>query len=599
MEESYKIITLADYFNESVRKFADKPSFGFVKGDCITYRELGNKVNELKELFTRNGVEKGGKVAILGASCPNWPATYMAVTTSARIAVPVLPDFTAFEIANILEHSQTRAIVVSKRLLYKLSENIKEKLDLIILLDSFEIIKGCECSEQKQREINDSGLVPEAEDIASIIYTSGTSGTSKGVMLTHLNITTNIQMAFEVYPIDEHDVFLSLLPLSHAYECTVGMLYPLFMGCSVHYLDSAPTPSLLLPALKEVRPTCILSVPLIVEKIYKNKVRPIFTKNWAMQILYSIVPVRRMLHKIAGKKLVELFGGRLRFFGIGGAKLDGMVEHFLKDAGFPYAIGYGMTECSPLLAGAVGKFKFQTTGPKLKWMEMRIFNPDSNGIGEIQVKGPNIMKGYYRDEARTEAAFTRDGWFKTKDLGKLDSNNSLYIKGRVDNMLIGANGENIYPEEIEAVIRENDFVLECLVTQIKGKLVAKVHFNYEQINAIKELKDIEAEIRKNLKERYEQFSEKYEQLSEKYKKLIPEFIDKRVGSFKENRAKAESTDLKEKVLIFNEKLEAVKRDLLAYVNERVNKSSKITVIMEQIVPFEKTATQKIKRYLYA
>lgn len=596
MNDTYKSVTLADYFNEAIENYADNVALGVVKGGTITYKEFGKKVRQLSRLLTDNGIEKGEKIALLGASSPNWPVAYFAITTTARIVVPLLPDFTAFEIANILEHSGTKSIIVSERLFYKLSGHIKEKLDLIIILDSLSVVKG---NQTEKQEIAVSGFVPAPEDVASIIYTSGTSGTSKGVMLTHINITSNIQMAYSVYPIYENDVFLSLLPLSHAYECTIGMLYPLSKGCSIYYLDGAPTPSLLMPALKEVRPTCILSVPLIVEKIYKNKVRPIFTKNWTMQVLYSIMPVRRLLHKAAGKKLVDTFGGRLRFFGVGGAKLDGMVEQFLRDAGFPYAIGYGLTECSPLIAGAVGKFRFQTTGPTLKWMQMRIADPDANGIGEIQVKGPNIMKGYFKDEARTKAAFTPDGWFKTKDLGKIDSNKNLYIKGRVDNMLIGPNGENIYPEEIEDVIRENDFVLECLVTQIKGKLVAKVHFNYEQINAIRELKDLENDIRKNLSEKYGQLSEKYEQLSEKYKKLIPEFIDKRVGSIKGSISKAESDSTKEKVLIFNEKLESVKKDLLEYVNERVNKTSRITEIIEQLVPFEKTATQKIKRYLYA
>ena len=586
---SIKKITLYDYLKRSLEKFPENKSYSFIDGRGYTYREFGNKIESLKQLLRKYAIRQGDRVAILGSSMPNWPVTYMAAATSGRIAVPILPDFTAFEISNILTHSEAKAIVVSRRLLYKLSESIRSRLKLIILLDTFEIIKGEESDAAAVVEPCNEPL-PTTEDIASIIYTSGTSGASKGVMLTHGNITANLQMMYELYPVLESDEFLSLLPLSHAYECTIGMLYPMTEGAAVYYLDGPPTPSALLPALKKVRPTCILSVPLIVEKIYKNKIRPVFTRNWAMQTLYSIKPVRRILHRFAGKKLLELFGGRLRFFGIGGAKLDGMVELFLRDARFPYAIGYGLTECSPLLAAAVGKFRYRTTGPALKWLDVRIADPDKKGIGEIQVKGPSVMKGYYKDPARSRAAFTPDGYFKTKDLGKMDKAGAIYIKGRADNMLIGSNGENIYPEEIEAIIQENAFVVESIVVQDARKnLVAKVYFNYEQIDAIKEL---ESEIRKNLAEKYEQLNERYEALGEKYKKLLRSFFEKKEGkSIKEEY-------LRRKAIEFNEKLESVKKNLLEYVNGRVSRTSRLSAVIEQQLPFEKTATQKIKRYLY-
>jgi long-chain acyl-CoA synthetase len=288
----------------------------------------------------------------------------------------------------------------------------------------------------------------------------------------------------------------------------------------------------------------MLSVPLIVEKIYKNKIRPMFTKTWITQFLYSISFIRRALHKVAGKKLCQTFGGNLRFFGIGGSKLDGVVEKFLADAGFPYGIGYGLTETSPLLAGAIpGKVKWQSTGPKLPDIEMKILNPNHKKIGEIVVKGPNVMSGYYKDPVTTASCFTEDGWFRTKDLGYIDKNGNLYIKGRKDNMMVGANGENIYPEEIEATINEHDMVLESLVVNTKGKLVAMVHFNYEQIEKLHTFNE-EAEVN------------------------------------------------------MTQRVEEVKKELMEYVNSRVNKSSKILEILEQSSPFEKTATQKIKRYLY-
>ena len=613
-------ITLYDLYTESIKKFADNRSYSIIHGESLTYRQFGERVEALKSVLRANGVKKGYKVAILGASMPNWPVSYFAVTTMGAIAVPLLPDFTAFEIANILEHSSTTAIIVSKRLIYKLSDTIREKMDIICSMDTLNLLKvpsdnilylsssdSISCEENKEEH------TPLPSDLASIIYTSGTSGTSKGVMLTHSNLCSNLQMCYNLYPIDENDIFLSFLPLSHAYECTLGMMYPLTKGSSVYYLDGAPTPSLLMPALMEVRPTIICSVPLIVEKIFKNKVRPMFTKSWTMQFLYSINIVRRMLHKLAGKKLLKLFGGRLRFFGIGGSKLDGAVEQFLRDANFPYAIGYGLTECSPLIAGMVDRRAFQSTGPKLDGVDMIIHEPNEAGIGEIWVKGPNIMKGYYKDPVKTEAAFSNDGWFRTKDLGKFDKKGYLYIKGRVDNMIIGANGENIYPEEIEAIINDNDFVLESLVTQKGNNLIAKVYFNYDQIAQLIDFRELEVSIRRNISAKYQKLNEKYEQLYEKYEKwradrvkekdsVINSKVNIELGSTNKKgnkRSKNERKVREEVVVTFQDKLNKVQKELLAYVNERVNKASKIGEIVEQSVPFEKTATNKIKRYLYA
>lgn len=532
-------MSLADIFAKSIVDFGDRDAFSTIKKEKLTYNQFGERVERLTEIFNKNGIKSGEKIAILGNNMPNWAVSYIAATTSSRIAVPILPDFTAFEIANVIEHSESSVIIVSDKLSYKISKVISEKFDLIISMDSLDIVKIRDGAEYILNAL------PKPEDLATIIYTSGTSGTSKGVMLSHRNLVTQNYMANKLMPIFPDDVFLSILPLSHAYECSLGLILPLSRGAQVVYLDGAPTPSLLLPALSEVRPTIMLSVPLIVEKIYKNKIRPMFTKNWIMQFLYSIHFIRRGFHKVAGKKLCQTFGGRLRFFGIGGSKLDGVVERFLSDAGFPYSIGYGLTETSPLLAGALpGKVTWQSTGPHLPDLEMKILNPNKKGIGEIVVKGPNVMEGYYKDPSTTASCFTADGWFRTKDLGFIDKKGNLFIKGRKDNMIVGPNGENIYPEEIEAVINEHDLVLESLVVNIKGKLTAMVHYNYEQI------------------EKLHTFSE-------------------------------------EAVVNMEQRVSEIKKDLMAYVNDRVNKSSKIIDIIEQAVPFEKTATQKIKRYLYS
>lgn len=531
-------LSLADFYTKSLIEFSDRPAFSIINQETVTFKEFGKRVEKLSEILNKYGLDKGDKIAILGNNMPNWVVSYFAITTSAKVVVPILPDFTAFEVVNVLEHSDSKALIVSKKLQYKIPDHLYRELDLIISMDDMEIIKAPEIENPK------ISSVPLPEDLASIIYTSGTSGTSKGVMLSHSNLVAQTAMTYKLFPIYKEDVFLSILPLSHAYECSIGMILPFANGAHVVYLEGAPTPSLLLPALTQVKPTMILSVPLIVEKIYKNKIRPIFTKNFPMQFLYSISFIRRGLHKIAGKKLLQTFGGNLRFFGIGGSKLDGVVEKFLSDAGFPYSIGYGLTETSPLLAGATpGKVKWQSTGPHIEGIEMKIINPNSKNIGEVVVKGPNVMMGYYKDPETTATCFTNDGWFRTKDLGYIDKDGHLFIKGRLDNMIVGSNGENIYPEEVEAIINEHDLVLESLVRQVSGRLVATVYFNYEQIESLHQLID-EAEVNLTLR------------------------------------------------------VQKVKADLLEYVNDRVNKSSRILEIIEQQVPFEKTATQKIKRYLY-
>lgn len=361
-------------------------------------------------------------------------------------------------------------------------------------------------------------------------------------MLTHKNISSNAAASRYIQDINSNDRFLSVLPLSHTYENTIGFILPIICGASIYYIKKAPTPAVLLPALKSVRPTLMLTVPLIIEKIYKNKVLPSFNKSKLTRALYSIPFLRKKFNLLAGKKLMRTFGGELKFFGIGGAKLDKTVEKFLREAKFPYAIGYGLTETSPLLAGANAlNTRMQSTGPKVKGVTLKIHNPKKlTGEGEIWAKGPNVMIGYYKEPELTREVMTEDGWFKTGDLGILNESNYLYIRGRSKNIIIGPGGENIFPEDIESVINNFKHVAESLVIQQKGKLVAMVHFNKEEIE-------------------------------EKYQYLKVEIEEK-----------------------YNE----LCKELHEHVNARVNKFSKIQVVLLQNEEFAKTATKKIKRFMY-
>ena len=534
--------TLYEIVKHSVKKFSDRIAFSMIGGEDVSYKEVGERVEKVKEMLLNAGVGKGDKVAILSSSMPNWGVAYFAVTTSGMVAVPILPDFTGAELDLIIEHSEAKAILVSDKLYTKLSKSTVEKMNIVIRTKGLNVIS-------QTVEERAEAMVPKPEDLAVIIYTSGTTSKPKGVMLTHYNIAAQTTIIPPLFEYNEEDVLLSILPLAHTYECTLGMIYPFSRGARVHYLDRPPTASALMPALASVRPTVIASVPLIMEKIYRAKVLPTFQKNALLRKLYGWDWSRKLLHKVAGKQLKKLFGGRMRLFAIGGAKFDSEAERFLLEGGFPYGIGYGLTETAPLIAGAVGNMvRIGSTGPALPAVQIRLdnVNPDTKQ-GEIVVKTPCCMVGYYKNEAATKEAFTEDGWFRTGDLGAMAEDGWIFIKGRLKNMIVGPSGENIYPEDIEEVLNSNRFVAESVVTEQDGKLIALVHFNTEA-----------------LEEAYDEF---------KYKASV----------------KVEQVQLR---------MEEIKRDVMEYVNSKVNRFSKISKVVDNEGEFEKTPTKKIRRFNY-
>lgn len=529
--------TLLELYQHSIHAYSSNSCFSMYGGETLTYRDFADRVESLIEIYIEAGLGRGDKIALLSNNMPNWGVAYFAATISGMVIVPILPDFAGPEIDRIIEHSEAKALVASDKLYTKISKEVIDKLTLVVRSVNLGVIASR--ADGKRGAIVD----PKTEDLAAIIYTSGTTSSPKGVMLSHGNLCSELAMVSILQPIYQEDVFLSILPLSHTYECSLGMLLPFMWGASAVYLDKAPTASVLLPILKVVRPTMMLSVPLIIEKIYKNKIIKQLAANRFMKWLYQKEWGRKWLNRVAGKKLMKLFGGRIRFFGIGGAKLDATVEQFLFEAKFPYAIGYGLTETAPVLAGVnPSMVRHQSTGPMLQGIQARLdnVNPQS-GEGEIVVKGPNVMMGYYKNPEATADSFTQDGWFRTKDLGYFDPDGYLYIKGRLSNMILGPSGENIYPEEIENVLNSHAFVNDSLVQEDNmGKLVAIVHFNRDE-------------------------------LEQKYHTV------------------------KEEVEI---KMEHIKNELLAYVNSKVNRFSRISAVIEKKNEFEKTPTHKIKRFLY-
>jgi long-chain acyl-CoA synthetase len=547
MEKNKVKMTFPAMFSETVRKFGKSNAYAFVGEEPKSYEMVNREILALIAFLEKNGICPGDKVAILSTNMPNWGVTFFSITFMKAVIVPILPDFSNKEVANVLDHSEAKAIFISRSLLSRIEGYKSDELVTGIFIEDFTKVfaeKGF--AEFQASAVPDKSYEVEEDDLASIIYTSGTTGRSKGVMLTHKNISFNALKGRKIQYIDETDRFLSVLPLSHTYENTLGLILPMLCGSCVYYLRKPPTPPVLLPALALVKPTIMLTVPLIIEKIYFNKIMPTFREKLILKLLYEIPSFRKLLNKAAGKKLMKTFGGEVKFFGIGGAKLNKTVEKFLIEAKFPYAIGYGLTETSPLLAGAnPEKSVFESTGPAIEGIELIINNPDKvTGEGEIWAKGPTIMKGYYKEPELTNEVLTPDGWFKTGDLGKLDPNNNLYIRGRLKNMIVGASGENIYPEEIESIINNFRFVVESLVVHQKGKLVALVHINMEEL--------------------------------EKKYQILKEDMTKQV----------------------EDKAAELLNELQAYVNSQVNKFSQIQKVVIHPAPFQKTATLKIKRFMY-
>jgi long-chain acyl-CoA synthetase len=556
-------LTLRNVLARSTEIYAERPALSAVGEEVISYSSLNERVRAVSQLLHGRGIIAGDKVSILSENKPQWGISYFAITSMGAVAVPILPDFHSTEVHHIIRHSESKAIFVSSKLRGKLEDADLPDLATIILIDDFillsprskrETLKEAleegsrELVKLKERTLKFVGKVPDKvreDDLAAIVYTSGTTGHSKGVMLTHKNIVSDAIATKEMVSVEPNDRMLSILPLSHMYECTLGLVTPILSGASVYYLDKPPSAGVLLPALSEIKPTIMLSVPLVIEKMFKTRIHPQLTRVALLRQLYRFKMVRKRLHKAAGRKLLKSFGGSLKMFCIGGAPLAPEVETFLREAGFPYAIGYGLTETSPLVAGTgPSTTRCHSTGKPLPGVRIRIDKPDpSSGEGEILIQGPTIMKGYYKDPARTNDAITKDGWFRSGDLGVFDNDGYLYIKGRLKNMILGPNGKNIYPEEIESIINEFDTVLESLVYEQQHQLAARVYLNYEE-------------------------------------------LDRRFADEGLNEEQS------------RERIKALLEDLRRNINSRLSSYSKIQTITEQREPFEKTPTLKIKRHLY-
>lgn len=560
--------SLVEMVEKSGNLYAQRPALSMVGGMRLSYADLNESSTAVARMLASRGIKKGDRVAILAESSPRWGVAYFGILKAGAIAVPILVDFSAEQIKNILLHSGAVAIFCSDRLHARISGSGLSIAAFDML--RFEPRPGSAEIRADNAAQDFSIVQPEADDVAMIIYTSGTTGHSKGVMLTHRNILSNALACRSIIVLRRMDRLLSILPLAHAYEFTIGFVIPLLAGSHIHYLDKPPSSSVLLPALKAVRPTIMLSVPLVIEKVYRSSVKPalenikLYSKSWAKPLLI----------RFAGIKLMKTFGGKMRFFGIGGAPLAQDVEEFLLAARFPYAIGYGLTETAPLLAGCPPhRTLLRSTGPALAGVKLRIADPrPETGEGEIQARGDNVFKGYYLDPGKTAEAFTVDGWFRTGDLGYIDSKGRLFVRGRIKTMILGPAGENIYPEEIEAVLNQSPYVAESLVVEGEAGLTAFVYLKSEV------LENIEAIIQDGL-DSAGQFSTRLGNAIASAEKSVADSIGHALGDAEKAAARL---------------LEGIRKE----TNAKLNSFSRIHSIELQEAPFEKTPTQKIKRFLY-
>ena len=531
----------------------DRPALCNYHGEVFTNADLAAEIVKFDLVFSALGIKKGDKIALCAKNVARWAVSFLSVNAYEAVIVPILADFHPDSINRLVDHSDSVLLFTDKEIWDRLDISRMPKLRGAVNIDDFSILYAAKPEFKELMASRDSlyaGKYPEGiskeefsfkstdnfDDLAVINYTSGTTSDPKGVMLTYGNLSASIQFGHDNIKIFPGDTIVSMLPMAHVYGMAYEFLYPLSGGCAVYYLGKTPAPSLLLKAMQEVRPYMVCTVPLVMEKIYKASLKPVLSRP-AMKLLTAIPGVNRIIFNKVREKLDAAFGGKVRNYIMGGAALNPEVEKCFKRIGLHYTVGYGMTEAAPLLAYEDWRrYVPGSCGKGITCVKVRIDSEDPENIaGEIQAKGDNIMKGYYKNEEATAAAFTDDGYLRTGDLGIMDAEGNIFIKGRSKNMILSANGQNIYPEELEAVVNNQNYVSESVVVDRAGKIVALVYFDGDAIR--KDALDDEA-----------------------------------------------VSDLPEKVRL------ASNRQLPAY--------SQIAKVEVVTVPFEKTPKMSIKRFLY-
>ncbi|HLN20881.1 MAG TPA: AMP-binding protein [Bacteroidales bacterium] len=486
---------LIGYIEQSIRKNWDIEALSNYREKGYTYREIAEKILRLHMLFREAGIVEGDKIALVGRNSANWCVMYLATVSYGAVTVPILPDFKPEDLTNIIIHSDSKLLFVDDKIYDSLDITKMPDISGVFSLDDFRLIRAVSMKIKDLFAVLDQefkkaypSVKPEDvrfsaitnDKVAVISYTSGTTGFSKGVMITHNSLAANVRFAQNNMPLEPGDPIVSFLPLAHTYGCAFEFLFPFTIGCHITILSKTPSPQIIIQAFKEIRPRLILSVPLVIEKIFKKQLLPVITKP-SMKVLLAIPGVNIILHKKIRAKLEETFGGRFRELVIGGAAFNADAEKFFRKIKFRFSVGYGMTECGPLISYASwDTTKPGASGRSVDTLEVTIDSPDpQNIVGEIILRGENVMAGYYKNEKATREMIDEEGWMHTGDLGVIDKEGNIYIKGRSKSMILGPSGKNIYPEEIEAVINNKDYVVESVVIPENEKLVALIYPDFE------------------------------------------------------------------------------------------------------------------------
>jgi len=480
------MLTFVEYFEKSIKKNWELPALSNYHEEPLTYGQVGMMVKKMHRAFAECGITEGDKIVQIGRNNAYWAATYISIVSYGSVSVPLLQDFSISDVENTVNHSDAILMFVSDNIFKKLDVAKFPNIRGFISLDDFRILY----TNDKQIEsvftdfmLNNIDVDSKSfslkhfshDTLASISYTSGTSGHSKGVMLTHGNYATNVEFGTEVLPFNIGDRVVSLLPLAHAYGMAFEFLTEFACGCHITFLVKAPTPQIIMQAFAEIKPRLIVIVPLIIEKVYKAKVKPAISKGLP-KFMLSVPLLRNIVYKKVRKQLEDAFGGNFYEVIIGGAALNKEVESFLNRIGFRYTVGYGMTECAPIITYAPWDIAHKfSCGYPIRRCQIRIDSPDPMHVeGEVLVKGTNVMMGYFKNPEASAATFDQDGWLKTGDTGTVSADGYLTLKGRCKNMILGASGQNIYPEEIETQINSLPYVMESLVVERAGKLHALI-----------------------------------------------------------------------------------------------------------------------------
>jgi long-chain acyl-CoA synthetase len=492
---------LVDYIEGSLRKNWNIYALSDYKGERFSYSDVAKQIIRFHNLFEKAGIGQGDKIALLGKNSARWCIAYLSVITYGAVIVPILPDFKKEDQVHIINHSDSVMLFCADNMFQELNIKKMHFIKAVFSLNNFQLLFSVD--EKIAEDIRSAdksfeakyagGFTPEEvsfpaitnDQLAVISYTSGTMGFSKGVMLSHNSLTANIRYAQNNMPLQPGDSIVSFLPLAHAYGCAFEFIFPFSIGCQIIILTKTPSPAIIMQAFQEIRPALVLSVPLVIEKIYKKKILPSISKT-SMKILLKIPGIRNILYAKIRGRVVESFGGKFHEIVIGGAPFNNEAELFFRKIKLPYTVGYGMTECGPLVSYyPSAEIKFGSSGRAVDTLDVRIDSPDPQKIvGEIIMRGDNVMLGYYKNKKATDEMIDKEGWLHSGDMGVIDGQGNIFIKGRCKNMLLGASGQNIYPEELEAHFNNKNGIAESLVVQRDDdKLVVLIYPDAEVVSS--------------------------------------------------------------------------------------------------------------------